>query len=110
MSSIPKLEEYQIANMNLSIEDYKQKPRKGESHFFPRASHKRYFCWVNGGGLGEADTLGGAREILFGWATARLDEDAYNLNEKLYVKLHAKRQLDDNVDNLQGFKVNEGNS
>ena len=101
----PKLEEYKIANMNLSVEDYKQKPKKGEHHFFADHPHKRYRCWVGGGGLGEADTLPEAREILFQWATARLNEDVYKLNEQLFIRLQAKHLLNDNMENLQDFKV-----
>ena len=106
MSDIPKLEKYKIADMDLSIEDYKQKPKKGEHHWFADRPHKRYHCWVNGGGLGEADTLEEARQILFQWATDRIDEAIYKLNESLYVRLQAKHLLDGNMDNLQGFKVN----
>ena len=105
MSDIPKLEEYKIADMNLSIEDYKQKPKKGETHFFVDHPHERYRCWVDGGGLGEAATLEDARQILFQWATDRLDEDIYNLNEKLYIRLQAQRLLSAKIDNLQGFKI-----
>jgi len=83
----PKLERYKVADMSLSIEDYKQKPKKGESHFFSNYPHKRYRGWVNGGGLGEAGTLEEARQILFQWATDRLNEDIYQLNEKLFIRL-----------------------
>ena len=103
--STPKLEEYKIAHMNLSIEDYKQKPKNGETHFFANHPHKRFRGWVNGGGLGEADTIEEARQILFQWANDRINEDIYNLNDKLYVRLQAKHLLNDNIDNLQGFKV-----
>ena len=104
MSDIPKLEEYKIAHMNFSIEDYKQKPKKDEHHFFADRPHKRYHCWVNGGGLGEADTIEEARQILFQWANDRINEDIYNLNDNLYVRLQAKHLLDDNIANLQGFR------
>ena len=99
----PKLEQYKIANMNLSIEDYKQKPQKGETHFFANYPHKRFRGWVNGGGLGEADTLEEARQILFQWATDRLEEQYHELTDKLYVVLQAKHLLADNVENLKGF-------
>ena len=102
---IPKLEEYKIASMYLNIEDYKQKPKKGEHHFFADHPHKRYHCWASGGGLGEADTIEEARQILFRWATDRLNESIYKLNESLFISLQAKHLLADNMDNLQGFKV-----
>jgi len=107
---IPKLEEYKVANMNLYIEDYKQKPKDGESHFMPSFPHKRYHCWVGGGGLGEFDTLPEARDDLFKWAIARLNEDIYKLNEQLYIRLQAKHLLAESVDNLQGFKVEANNA
>lgn len=103
--SATKLETYKVANMELSIEDYKQKLPKGESHFFADRPHKRYHCWVNGGGLGQADTLEEARKVLFDWATARLNEAIYKLNEDLFIRLQAKHLLADSIENLQGFKV-----
>jgi len=106
MRDIPKLEVYKVANMELSIEDYKQKPKKGEYHFFADRPHKRYHCWVNGGGLGQSDSLEDARIILFDWATARLDEDIFKFSEQLFIRLQAKRQLI-SADKLQDFKVGE---
>ncbi len=105
MSDIPKIEEYKIANMDLSIEDYKQKPKEGESHFFPNLKNERYFCWVNGCGLGGTNTIKEARQILFQCATASLNDDIHNLNEMLFLKLQAKHLLNDKMDNLESFKV-----
>jgi hypothetical protein len=105
MSTIPKIEQYKIADMNLSIEDYKQKPKKDEHHFFSNEPHKRYHCWVNGGGLSQADIIEEARQILFDWAIGSIDADIYKLNEQLFIRLQAKHLLNDNVENLQGFKV-----
>jgi hypothetical protein len=92
--------------MNLSIEDYRQKLNKGETHFFPNIKHKRYHAWVGGGGLGEDDNLDDARRILFNWAVDRLDDDITELTEKLSIRLQAKRQLKNPID-LQIFKVKE---
>jgi hypothetical protein len=101
---IPYVEEYKIANMRFGIEDYKQK-RKG--HFMPDLPHKRYHCWVNGGGIGQADTLQEARQIIFQLAIDNLDANIYKLTEDLFIRLQAKHLLADNMDNLQGFKTDQ---
>ena len=102
MTGVPYIEDYTIANMHLGIEDYKQ-PSK--HHFFPRLSHKRFSCWAGGGGLGESDTIEGARQILFDYAIEVIDKVIYELNEKLFINLHAKRTLNDNVLNIKEFNV-----
>lgn len=96
------IEQYQIANMKLDIEDY---TIKSKNHFMPQLPHKRFQCWVNGGGLEQSDTIEEARQILFQWATDRLNDDIYKLNGQLFIRLQTKHLLNDDINNLQEFKI-----
>ena len=88
--------------MELSIEDYKD---KNKGHFMHTKPPKRYYCWCNGGGLGEANTLDEARQKLFDFAMDRLHEGVKRFTGKLHACLDAQRTLGEDINNLQKFKV-----
>lgn len=100
--SIPKIETYQVKDMELSIEDYKDKTAK---HFMSDRPHKRYYCWCNGGGLGEASTLEEARQKLFDYVMDRLHDGVKKFTGELHAYLDAQRTLGEDTNNLQKFKV-----
>ena len=83
------VEEYQVGNIHLYIEDYKDGAPKS-AHFFPDHYKERYHCWVNGGGLGTHNTLPEARKELLRWAKLRLAEDIKKYEQSVKLKSQLK--------------------
>ncbi len=99
----PYIESYRIDDNRYDIEDYDdgQDPK---IHFMAMYPHKRFRLWMNGAGLGQADTIEQARKNLFD-LICRMEKDALTAYRKVVkVRERAIRKLGSTVSNLQKFR------
>lgn len=92
-------ETYKINGQNYGIEDYS---RPGD-HFMPSEPHKRFRLWRSGCGIGQADNISKAREMLHSYALAQALAEYSDHKQRMEAAGHVVTKLGGDPFNLGKF-------
>lgn len=100
------VEEFTVLGKRLGIEDMED-TRPGVEHFFPEHATHRYQLWAGGCGVGRANTIQEAREILHDYAIRQARDLADKATRSLEAANAVLKKLGEDPTYLFRFENND---
>lgn len=100
--SVRYRDSFKINGRLYGIEDYEDGKK---DHFMPDKAKQRFHLWAGGCGIGGADTIERARELLHGYVTSHLRAERAGFRERADAADRCLSKLGDDMWGLARFQV-----